>query len=158
MASLIQKMISQQPFIQATPDEPQAPPLADTPILPKELDKATMAIPSKVQYLSETPDKPQVVEAGPLDLNNCQSHQVTCRTMHKYDVMADCRPPSSPIYRLVVHSHRVHITDYRACKFCFIKPNQETNMPVIFSSSLLQSKAKYFKHIFDFKSWPYLAL
>ena len=68
MASLIQKMISQQLFIQATPDEPQAPPLADTPILPKELDKATMAIPSKVQYLSETPDKPQVVEAGPLDL------------------------------------------------------------------------------------------
>ena len=51
MASLLQKVISQQPFIQATPEEPQTPPLADATILPKQLDRATVAIPSKAQSL-----------------------------------------------------------------------------------------------------------
>ena len=82
-------MISQQPPIQATPAEAQ--------ILPKQLDKPTVARPSKGQVLSGTSDKPQVVEAGPLDLYGCQSHQVTCRIMHKYNRMAACRPLSLPI-------------------------------------------------------------
>lgn len=51
MASLVQKVISQQPFIQATPEEPRTPPLADATILPKQLDRATVAIPSKAQSL-----------------------------------------------------------------------------------------------------------
>ena len=51
MASLVQKVISQQPFIQAIPEEPQTPPLADATILPKQLDRATVAIPSKTQSL-----------------------------------------------------------------------------------------------------------
>ena len=82
-------MISQQLPIQATPAEAQ--------ILPKQLDKPTVARPSKAQLLSGTSDKPKVVEAEPLDLYGCQSHQVTCRIMHKYNRMADCRPLSLPI-------------------------------------------------------------
>ena len=39
---------------------------------------------------------------------------------------------STPIYRLTVQSPRAHITDYKASKFCFEKPDQETNMPVLF--------------------------
>ena len=38
---------------------------------------------------------------------------------------------STPIYRLTVQSHRAHITDYKARKFFFKKPDQETNMPVL---------------------------
>ena len=86
MASHMQKMISQQPPIRATSAEAQ--------ILPQQLYKPTVARSSKAQLLSGTSDKPQVVEAGPLDLYGCQSHQVTCRIMHKYNRMADCRPLS----------------------------------------------------------------
>ena len=64
MASLIQKMISQQSSFRATPDEPQALPLADVTIW--QLDKATWAKPRTGQSLSVTPDKPQVVETRPL--------------------------------------------------------------------------------------------
>ena len=66
------------------------------------------------QSLSVTPDKPQVLETRPLDLDGCQSHQVTCRTMHKYNRTTDCRPTSSLICRLRVQSHRVHMTDCKA--------------------------------------------
>ena len=50
---LYAKMISQQPPIRPTPDEPQAPPLADATKLLKQLDKAKVAIPNKAQSLSE---------------------------------------------------------------------------------------------------------
>ena len=53
MASYMQKIISQQPPIRPTPDEPQAPPLADATKLLKQLDKAKVAIPNKAQSLSE---------------------------------------------------------------------------------------------------------
>ena len=95
--SLLQKMISQRQSIQATPEEPQAPPLAEAQILPKQLDKPTVARPSKAHPLSGTSGKLQLMEAGPLDLYGCQSHQVPCRTKHKYNPMADRRPLSSPI-------------------------------------------------------------
>ena len=81
--SLLQKMISQRQSIRATPEEPQAPPLAEAQILPKQLDKPTLARPSKAHPLSGTSGKLQLVEAGPLDLYGCQSHQVPCRTKHK---------------------------------------------------------------------------
>ena len=35
------------------------------------------------QSLSVTPDKLQVFETRPLDLDGCQSHHVTCRTIHR---------------------------------------------------------------------------
>ena len=98
---------------------------------PEQLGKTTVTVPSKAQDLSVTPNKPQVGMLEPLDLNGCQSHQVTCRTMYKYNWIADCRPMSSPIHRFRVQNHRVHITDLKACKFCSIKPDQETNMPVL---------------------------
>ena len=43
----MKKMISQQPLIRATPEEPQAPPLAEGQILPRQLEKPTVARPSK---------------------------------------------------------------------------------------------------------------
>ena len=49
----------------------------------QQLDEATAAKPRTGRSLSVTPDKPQVVETRPLDLDGCQSHQVTCRTMHE---------------------------------------------------------------------------
>ena len=60
----MQKMISKQPFFRATADNPEAPPLTDTTMLPKQLNKATVAIPSKAWSLSVTPNKPHVVDAG----------------------------------------------------------------------------------------------
>ena len=38
---------------------------------------------------------------------------------------------STPIYRLKVQSHRARITDHKARKFCFKKPDQETYMQVL---------------------------
>ena len=69
-------MISQRQSTRATPEEPQAPPIAEAQILPKQLDKPIMARPSKAHLLSGTPDKPQVVEAGPLDLYGCQAKAI----------------------------------------------------------------------------------
>ena len=74
----MQKMISQQPSFRATAEKLQAPPLADPTILPKQLGKATVAIPSKAQSLSVTSDKPQVVDArttrsGPLSMPSSYS-------------------------------------------------------------------------------------
>ena len=69
-------MISQRQSTRATPEEPQAPPIAEAQILPKQLDKPIVARPSKAHLLSGTPDKPQVVEAGPLDLYGCQAKAI----------------------------------------------------------------------------------
>ena len=90
MASLIQKMISQSSSFRATPDEPQG-------------HMTTIQ-----SHRGKTKNWP---------VNFCNTWQapssgdqtITCRTKHKKNRMADCRPPSSPIYRLRAHSHRVHI-------------------------------------------------
>ena len=50
----MQKMISQQLSFRATADKLQAPPLADDTISPKQLQKVTVAIPSKARSLSVT--------------------------------------------------------------------------------------------------------
>ena len=50
----MQKMISQQLTFRATADKLQAPPLADDTILPKQLQKVTVAIRSKARSLSVT--------------------------------------------------------------------------------------------------------
>ena len=59
----MQKMISQQLSFRATADKRQAPPLADDTMLPKQLQKVTVAMPSKARSLSVTHNKPHVVDA-----------------------------------------------------------------------------------------------
>ena len=51
----------------------------------QQLDEATAAKPRTGQSLSVTPDKLQAMKTRPLDLDGCQSRQVTCRTMLTID-------------------------------------------------------------------------
>ena len=119
MASLIQKMIFQQSSIRAALDEPQAPPLADATIWPNNYTKQQRQARTG-QSLSVTPDKLHTLETRPLDLDGCQSRQVTRRTM----LTIDHQPhPSTAEYISLTVRHANFasrsLIRRRTCRFSF---------------------------------------